>query len=78
MSLKFKGSYLPWQWRMMLNWRGGTDLSFQNRHEEFDKFWPKHSKTSKICTLMGSFWSKYIMFELKNHTGVIFDGIEDW
>ena len=50
---------------------GGIDLSFQNWHEEFDKFWPKHSKISKICTLIGSFWSKYIMFELKKCRGVI-------
>ena len=45
-------------------WRG-LDLQVQNRHEQFDKLWPKHSKMSKICTLMGCFWSKYIMFELK-------------
>ena len=51
--------------------RGGIDLSLQNWHEEFDKFWPKHSKISKICTLIGSFWSKYIMFELKKCRGVI-------
>ena len=25
----------------------------------------------KICTLMESFWAKYIMFELKNYRGVI-------
>ena len=44
----------------------GIDLSIQNWHEEFKKFWPEHSKISKICTLlMGSFWSKYIVFELK-------------
>ena len=24
----------------------------------------------EICTLMGSFWSKYIMFELKKYRGV--------
>ena len=35
-------------------WRG-IDLSFQNWHEEFDKFWPEHSKVPKIFTLMGSF-----------------------
>ena len=46
-------------------WRG-IDLSFQNWHEEFDKFWPEHSKVSKIFTLMGSFWAKYILFELKS------------
>ena len=46
---------------------GGIDLSFQNWHEEFDKFLPKHSKISE-----------YIMFEQKNFRGVIFDGTEDW
>ena len=45
-------------------WRK-TDLCFQKWHEEFNKFWPEHSKISKICTLMGCFWPKYIMFELK-------------
>ena len=36
-------------------WRR-IDLPFQNSHKEFDKFWPEHSKVSKIFTLMGSFW----------------------
>ena len=52
-------------------WRG-IDLSVQNWHEEFDEFWPEHSKISKICTLMGCFWPKYIMFELKKYRGVMF------
>ena len=34
-------------------------LSVQNWHET------KQSKISKLCTLMGCFWPKYIMFELK-------------
>ena len=46
------------------NWRG-IDLSVHNWHKEFDDFWPKHSKISKMCTLMGCFWPKYIMFELR-------------
>ena len=46
------------------NWRG-IDLSVQNGHEEFDELWPEHSKISKICTLMGCFWPKYILFEQK-------------
>ena len=58
-------------------WRK-TDLCFQKWHEEFDKFWPKHSKISKICTLMGCFWPKYIMLELKKYKGVMFDCTEDW
>ena len=45
-------------------WRG-IDLPFQNWHKEFDKFWPEHSNVSKIFFLMGSFWAKYILFELK-------------
>ena len=28
-------------------WRG-IDLSFQNWHKEFDKFWPEHLKVSKL------------------------------
>ena len=56
----------------------GIDFSFQNWHEEFDKFWPKHSKVSNICTLMGSFWPKYKMFQLEKYRGVMIDGTEDW
>ena len=57
--------------------RRGIDLSFQNWHKEFDKFWPEHSKVSKIFTLMGSFWAKYILFELKKYRGVIFHETEE-
>ena len=62
-------------------WRG-IDLSFQDWHKEFDKFWTQHSKVSKIFTLIGSFWAKYILFELKKYRGVIFhetqEGYEIW
>ena len=58
------------------NWRG-TDLSFQSWHEEFDEFWPKHLKVSNIFILMSSFWAKYILFELKKYTGVIFHETEE-
>ena len=36
-------------------WRG-LDLSVQNRLEEINKFWPKHSEISKFCFLLGCFW----------------------
>ena len=29
------------------------------------------SKFSKICTLIGSFFSKYLMFDIKRYRGVI-------
>ena len=51
------------------------DLPLQNWHEEFNKFWPEHSK---ICTLIGWFWPKYIMFELKKYRGIMFDFTQDW
>ena len=47
-------------------------------HQEFNKFWPEHSKVSKIFTLMGFFRAKYIFFELKNYRGVIFHDIKEW
>ena len=45
---------------------------------KFDEFWPEHSKVSKNCTLMGSFWTKYIMFELQKYRGVMFHYTEEW
>ena len=53
-------------------------LVFQNWHKEFDEFCPKHSKVSKIYTLIGCFSPKYIMFERKKYRGVIFHDTEDW
>ena len=35
-------------------------------------------KSQKIFTLMGSFWAKYILFELKKYRGVIFHDTEEW
>ena len=57
-------------------WRE-IDLTIQNWHEEFDKFWLEHSKFSKIFTLIVSFLAKYILFELKKYRGVIFHGTEE-
>ena len=57
---------------------GGMNLSIQNWHEEFDEFWSEYSKISKMYTLKGYFWSKYIMFELKKYRGVMLYGTEDY
>ena len=45
-------------------WRG-LYLPVQNWHEKFGRFCLEHLKISKRCTLMGCFWPKYVMFELK-------------
>ena len=62
------------------NWRA-IYLSVQQWYEEFDKFWPEHSKISKICTLMDCFWPavyKYMIFEAKNYKRVMFGDTEYW
>ena len=58
-------------------WRG-TDLPVQNWHKEIDEFWLENLKVSKIYTLMGCFWPKYIKFELKKYKGAIFHDIREW
>ena len=57
-------------------WRK-TDLLFQ-KWQEFGEFWPEHWKFSKMFTLLGSFWAKYILFEPKTYRGIIFYDIEEW
>ena len=57
-------------------WRG-INLSLQNWYKEFDKFWPEHLKVSKCFILMGSFWAKYILVELRRYRAVIFHGTEE-
>ena len=55
----------------------GINMLFENWHEEFDKFWPDHSKVSKTFTVMGSFLAKYILFELQKYRRVIFYDTEE-
>ena len=73
---KVHRSYLSWNWRGIQN-LDGIDLSFQNWHKQFDKFWPEHSKVSIFFTLMSFFWAKYILLKLKKHRGVIFHKTEE-
>ena len=35
-------------------------------------------KSQKIFTLMGSFWAKYILFQLKKYRGVVINDTEKW
>ena len=68
---KVQRSCLSSNWRGYKIWRR-INLSFKNLDMEFVKFWPKHSKVSKIFTLMGSWWAKYKLFVLKKYRGIIF------
>ena len=60
--MRMKGD---WKFEEELTCEFKIDLLIQNWHEGFDEFWVEHLKNSKICTVMGCFWPKYIMFELK-------------
>ena len=73
---KVQRSYLSWHWRGIQNLERNR-LAFQNWHKEFNKFWPEHSKVSKIFLLIGSFWAKYILFEFKKYRGVAFHKTEE-
>ena len=67
---------MSWHWRIMQIWKA-NDMSFENRHKEFEEFWLEHLKIYKICSLIGSF-DQSITFQLKKYRGIIFDGTEDW
>ena len=41
-------------------------------------FDPSTQEVSKICTLIGSYCGKYLMFDLKLYRGVIFYDTEEW
>ena len=60
-------------------WRKIKSL-FQ-KWQEFGEFWPKHSKVSKIYTLIGPFRAKYTSakytFNLKNYRAVIFHDTDE-
>ena len=66
-------SYDTEQWCKI--WRK-TNLLFQ-KWQKFGEFWSEHSKVAKICTLIGSFRTKYITFDLKKYGGVIFHDTEE-
>ena len=76
LAKKYRGviSHDPEDWCKI--WRK-TDLLFQ-KWQEFGEFWPEHSKVSKICTFIGSYCAKYLMFDLKKYRGVIFHETERW
>ena len=64
----YPGHYAKFEEKLML---------FQ-KWQEFGKFWPEHSKVSKIWTFIGSYCAKYLMFDLKKYRGVIFHDTEGW
>ena len=76
-QLKSYRRVILWQWRIMQilkrNW-----LVFSKLAWAIWQILTQALKSLKIWTLLGSFWTKYIMFQLKKCRKVMFDGTEDW
>ena len=68
---------MSWQWRMMQNLKRNWLVILKLTCRVW---WilTRALKSLKICTLMGSFWTKYVMFELKKYRGVMFHDSEEW
>ena len=69
-----QGSYASWQWaKLKSNWLVSSKLTWG--------IWQILTwalRNLKNCTLMGCFWPKYRMFELKIYREVIFNSTEYW
>ena len=76
-SKNLQRSYVSLYWRMMKklkrNWLVISKLTW-----EIWRILTQASKVSEIFTLLGSFWTKYILLELKKYRGVIFYDTEEW
>ena len=78
MSLKFREELYVMTMKNDANFEKELTCQFKIDIKKFNKFWPKHSKVSQICTLMGCFWPKFMMFELRKSRGVMFHGTQGW
>ena len=76
-SWNLQRSYKSWQWRMMQNLKRNW-LVVSKLKWGISRVLTRALKSLKIGTLMGSFWTKHIMFELKKYRAFMFDSTEDW
>ena len=76
MSVKFTGELYVMTIRNDAKSKEELTCQFKIDMRNLTNFDPSTSKISKDCTLMGCFWPRYIMFELKKNRGVEFDGNE--
>ena len=72
-----QGSYVSWQWRMIQNlkrnWLVSSKLTWG-----IWRILTQALENLKNLLFNWLLWPKYIMFELKNYRGVMFDGTKDW
>ena len=77
MSIKFTGELCVMIMKNDEKFEKELTCQIKNWHEEFNRLWHESLKVSKICILMGYFWPKYIMFELRKYKGVMFDDTQN-
>ena len=68
---KIQRSYLSWHWTVMQNWNINPDLVVLKMAWGIGWTFIRAPKALKNCTLMGSFCSKHIMFQLENFRGIV-------
>ena len=85
MSWEFTAFYLSWQWKKVQNWRRNW-LVFSKLARGIGQILNRALKNLKIFNLMGLFWPKYTMLELKKlqrsyiwmHLGLMQNLRENW
>ena len=61
-----QGKFMSWQWRMIQRFEEAMTCDFKIDTRNLTNFDPRTPKSQKfICTLIGCFWRKYVMLELK-------------
>ena len=73
---KLQRRYFSWPKRMMQNLKKNWFIV-----SKMTRIWWKlteHSKVWKMCTFIGRYSAKYLMFDLKKCRGVIFHDTEEW
>ena len=67
---------MSWEWRMTQKLKNNWLLSPKLAWANFDSSTEKSQKVALLS--LGCLWSKYIMLDLKNYKGVMFDSTEYW
>ena len=74
---KVQRSYLSWHWKVIQNLERHRFVVLKLTLGIWQILtWALESL--KNFTLMGSFWTKHILFELKKYRGVVFHDTEEW
>ena len=69
-------NYVSWPWRLMQNLK--KNWSVVSKMTGISWILTQVLEVSKTCTFIGSYYAKYLMFDLTRYRGVIFKDTEEW